>query len=120
VYTLAAGGRRGRPSARCRRLLTPVAIAAWVRKALHPAGVLAGLWEGLARWQGNDLLLPTFWPDRSGRFVDGLAGRRVAAAGAQHRWPCCCRAMHWASQRVAGADHAGGVHAASAVTCWPR
>lgn len=31
----------------------------WLRKSLILA-VLAGLWEGIARWQDNELLLPTF------------------------------------------------------------
>jgi NitT/TauT family transport system permease protein len=33
---------------------------AWVRKLVILA-VLAVLWEAVARWQDNDLLLPTFW-----------------------------------------------------------
>jgi NitT/TauT family transport system permease protein len=33
---------------------------AWVRKLVILA-VLAALWECVARWQDNDLLLPTFW-----------------------------------------------------------
>lgn len=44
----------------------------WVRKGCILA-VLALLWEGLARWQNNDLLLPTFW-QTAAALVEGLAG----------------------------------------------
>lgn len=44
----------------------------WVRKAVILAA-LALLWEGLARWQDNDLLLPTFG-QTARAFVLGLAG----------------------------------------------
>jgi NitT/TauT family transport system permease protein len=44
---------------------------------------LALLWEGIARWQDNDLLLPTFL-QTSRAFVDGIAGgellRRASAS----------------------------------------
>ncbi|MBL0920106.1 MAG: ABC transporter permease [Hydrogenophaga sp.] len=44
---------------------------AWLRKGLILIA-LALLWEGLARWQDNDLLLPTFGQTVRA-FVDGLA-----------------------------------------------
>ncbi|HBH37970.1 MAG TPA: ABC transporter permease [Curvibacter sp.] len=43
----------------------------WLRKSLLLA-VLAGLWEIFARWQDNDLLLPTFLATARA-LVDGLA-----------------------------------------------
>ncbi|MBU7572361.1 MAG: ABC transporter permease [Hydrogenophaga sp.] len=45
---------------------------AWVRKTLILLA-LALLWEVLARWQDNDLLLPTFG-QTAHAFVDGIAG----------------------------------------------
>jgi NitT/TauT family transport system permease protein len=44
----------------------------WLRKAVILI-VLALLWEGVARWQDNDLLLPTFG-QTARAFVDGIAG----------------------------------------------
>jgi NitT/TauT family transport system permease protein len=70
-------------------LRTRIWSQAWLRKGLILA-VIAVLWELAARWQDNDLLLPTFtataralskaWPAASW-------SRRCAS-----RWPCCCRA----------------------------
>jgi NitT/TauT family transport system permease protein len=45
---------------------------AWLRKAVILLA-LALLWECLARWQDNDLLLPTF-AQTARAFVDGIAG----------------------------------------------
>ena len=45
---------------------------AWVRKTVILLA-LALLWEVLARWQDNDLLLPTF-AQTARAFVDGIAG----------------------------------------------
>lgn len=45
---------------------------AWLRKTVILV-VLALLWELLARWQDNDLLLPTF-AQTARAFVDGIAG----------------------------------------------
>lgn len=45
---------------------------AWLRKAVI-LFALALLWECLARWQDNDLLLPTF-AQTARAFVDGIAG----------------------------------------------
>ncbi len=45
---------------------------AWLRKAVILLA-LALLWEVLARWQDNDLLLPTFG-QTARAFVDGIAG----------------------------------------------
>jgi NitT/TauT family transport system permease protein len=53
--------------------------------------VLAVLWELAARWQNNDLLLPTFTADRAA-LVDGLASGELMRRCAS-RWPCCCRGM---------------------------
>ena len=47
------------PVERSLPLATRVASQAWLRKALILV-VLAALWEAAARWQDNDLLLPTF------------------------------------------------------------
>jgi NitT/TauT family transport system permease protein len=44
----------------------------WVRKSVILL-LLAALWELLARWQGNDLLLPTF-VQTARAFIEGLAG----------------------------------------------
>ena len=44
---------------------------AWLRKGLILV-VLALLWEGVARWQDNDLLLPTFL-QTARAFADGIA-----------------------------------------------
>ena len=44
---------------------------AWLRKALILAA-LAVLWEAIARWQHNDLLLPSFLQTASA-FFDGIA-----------------------------------------------
>ena len=50
---------------------SPLANLAWLRKA-GILLVLAAVWEALARWYGNDLLLPTVL--QTGRaLVDGLA-----------------------------------------------
>jgi NitT/TauT family transport system permease protein len=43
----------------------------WLRKALILLALAAG-WEAIARWQNNDLLLPTFL-QTARAFVDGLA-----------------------------------------------
>lgn len=45
---------------------------AWLRKAVILLA-LAALWECLARWQNNDLLLPTFG-QTARAFIDGIAG----------------------------------------------
>jgi NitT/TauT family transport system permease protein len=58
--------------------------AAWLRKAALLA-LLAALWELLARWQGNPLLLPTFL-DTARAFLaalhDGLLGKAWASLAA--------------------------------------
>lgn len=43
----------------------------WLRKALILLALAAG-WEAIARWQNNDLLLPTFLQTASA-FIDGIA-----------------------------------------------
>lgn len=50
---------------------------AWLRRGLILV-VLAGLWEALARWQDNDLLLPTF-VQTAGALAEGLAGGELLA-----------------------------------------
>jgi NitT/TauT family transport system permease protein len=50
---------------------------AWLRKGLILA-VLALAWEGLARWQANDLLLPTFGATAQA-LAEGLASGELAA-----------------------------------------
>lgn len=50
---------QGATLARTAPLSSRIAELSWLRKGLVLA-VLALLWEGLARWQDNDLLLPTF------------------------------------------------------------
>jgi NitT/TauT family transport system permease protein len=53
----------------------------WVRKGLILA-TLALIWEGIARWQNNDLLLPTFL-QTSRALVDGFAtGELLQRVGA--------------------------------------
>lgn len=49
----------------------------WLRKGVILLG-LALLWELLARWQGNDLLLPTFG-QTARAFVDGMASGELLA-----------------------------------------
>jgi NitT/TauT family transport system permease protein len=44
---------------------------AWLRKSVILLA-LAGIWEVIARWQGNELLLPTFWQTAQA-FVSGMA-----------------------------------------------
>ena len=58
--------------ARPRPLTERIAGQDWLRKALILAA-LAGLWEAVARWQDNDLLLPTFAATLRA-LVEGLAG----------------------------------------------
>ncbi|MRW92360.1 ABC transporter permease subunit [Duganella sp. FT80W] len=54
---------------------------AWLRKTLILL-LLAGLWEALARWQANDLLLPTF-VQTAQAFIEGVAsGELLARIGA--------------------------------------
>jgi len=50
---------------------------AWLRRGLILL-VLAGLWEVLARWQDNDLLLPTF-VQTARALAEGLAGGELLA-----------------------------------------
>src|SRR4051812_37949755 len=53
----------------------PLATRVWQQAAVRRALillVLAALWEALARWQDNDLLLPTFL-QTARALVDGLA-----------------------------------------------
>jgi NitT/TauT family transport system permease protein len=68
-------------AARSVRRRSPLRHAA-VRKALILA-VLIAIWEGVARWQDNDLLLPTFL-DTARAFASGIAGgellRRAATS----------------------------------------
>ncbi len=52
----------------------------WLRKALILLA-LAGLWEGLARWQDNDLLLPTFLATAHA-LIGGLADGELLAKAA--------------------------------------
>jgi NitT/TauT family transport system permease protein len=44
---------------------------AWLRKSVILLA-LAGIWEVIARWQGNELLLPTFWQTAQA-FISGMA-----------------------------------------------
>ena len=60
------------PAGRARSTLDRLREQTWVRKGLILV-VLAVLWEAAARWQGNDLLLPTFG-QTARAFVDGLIG----------------------------------------------
>ena len=69
----AQGGALARPAP----LSSRIAELSWLRKGLVLA-VLALLWEGLARWQNNDLLLPTF-TQTAAALWDGLASGELLA-----------------------------------------
>src|SRR3712207_4490698 len=58
-YERDTGARQGGALARPAPLSSRITELSWLRKGLVLA-VLALLWEGLGRWQDNDLLLPTF------------------------------------------------------------
>src|SRR6187431_1070684 len=60
------------PAERPLSLATRTWQRAWVRKGVILL-VLALLWELIARWQNNDLLLPTF-VQTARAFVEGLFG----------------------------------------------
>ncbi|WP_249222874.1 ABC transporter permease [Noviherbaspirillum sp. L7-7A] len=58
-------------------LASRITELSWLRKGLVLA-VLALLWEGLARWQDNDLLLPTF-TQTAAALWDGLTSGELPA-----------------------------------------
>ncbi len=65
------------PLARTAPLSSRITELSWLRKGLVLA-VLALLWEGLARWQDNDLLLPTFTQTAAALWA-GLASGELPA-----------------------------------------
>jgi NitT/TauT family transport system permease protein len=68
-YTVSA------PSLRSADPLPPLAHRAWQQSWLRKTLILillATLWEAIARWQANDLLLPTFLQTATA-FIDGIA-----------------------------------------------
>jgi NitT/TauT family transport system permease protein len=68
------GGALARPAP----LSSRITEVSWLRKALVLA-VLALLWEGLGRWQDNDLLLPTFTQTAAALWA-GLASGELLAS----------------------------------------
>jgi NitT/TauT family transport system permease protein len=69
----ASGGALARPAP----LSSRIAGLSWLRKGLVLT-VLALLWEGLARWQNNDLLLPAF-TQTAAALWNGLASGELLA-----------------------------------------
>ncbi len=83
----------------------PLARRLWAQAAVRKGVILlalALLWEALARWQNNDLLLPTFG-QTARAFVDGIAGGELLL-----------RAQ--ASLRVLLQGYAGGIVSALLLT----
>ena len=66
-----AAARRDTPPASIQTRLAAIYRHAWLRKSALLA-LLALLWEGLARWQNNDLLLPSFL-QTARALADGVA-----------------------------------------------
>jgi NitT/TauT family transport system permease protein len=71
---------QARPLPLAQRLLASAAVrkSGWLL-------LLALLWEGLARWQGNDLLLPGFWQTAHAFVIDLGNGELLRRAGASLR-----------------------------------
>ncbi len=66
----------------------------WLRKALILV-LLAGIWEAVARYTGNDLLLPSFLQTATALGVAWpVASCRPRSV---FRWWYCSRAMCWVS-----------------------
>ena len=70
-WTATAAARRATPPISIKTGLASMYRHAWLRKSVLLV-LLALLWEGLARWQNNDLLLPSFL-QTARALADGVA-----------------------------------------------